>query len=76
MVRRKEIWIIVGIIGSILVITCIVVPTTVVLSEKNNKTTKMAVEATKISMTGGTSSTNKGVGSVFLNQSVDHIDYI
>ncbi len=76
MVRRKKIWIIIDIIASILVITVIVVPTTVILSKKNNKTTTMAVEATKIPMTGGTSSTNKGVGSVFLNQSVDHIDYI
>ncbi len=65
MVRRKKIWIIIGILANILVITCIVVPIAVVLSEKNNKTTTttttMVVETTKIPMTGGTSSTNKGV---------------
>jgi hypothetical protein len=64
MVRRKKIWIILGIIGSILVITCIVVPTTVVLSKKNNTTTTtttMAAETTKIPITEGASSTNKGV---------------
>ena len=41
MTRKRELWISLGIITSVLVVTIIVVPTTIILTKKDSRTTAM-----------------------------------
>jgi hypothetical protein len=61
MVRRKTMWIIFGIIVSIVIIAAIVIPITIVLTRKTNgtATTTMAMKTIEVTTSKGVSSTKK-----------------
>ncbi|CAF5082283.1 unnamed protein product, partial [Rotaria sp. Silwood1] len=53
-IKRKKLWIILGIIVAVVVIAAIVIPTTIVLTKRTKATTTIAI-------TNRTSSTNAGI---------------